>query len=56
MTIAIGDTIPTANLMVMGESGPGGVSTSELFDGKKVLLLERGSKEEFGGLAILSFS
>ena len=38
MTIAIGDTIPAANLMVMGESGPGGVTTSELFDGKKVLL------------------
>jgi peroxiredoxin len=38
MTIAIGDTIPTANLMVMGENGPGGVSTNELFDGKKVLL------------------
>ena len=38
MTIAIGDTIPAANLMVMGENGPGGVTTSELFDGKKVLL------------------
>ena len=32
MTIAIGDTIPAANLMVMGENGPGGVSTNELFD------------------------
>ena len=38
MAIAIGDTIPTANLMVMGANGPEGVSTDDLFAGKKVLL------------------
>ncbi|MEK9542967.1 MAG: peroxiredoxin [Luminiphilus sp.] len=38
MAIAIGDTIPAANLMVMGANGPEGVSTDDLFAGKKVLL------------------
>lgn len=38
MAIAIGDTIPAANLMVMGANGPEGVSTDDLFSGKKVLL------------------
>ena len=38
MTIAIGDSIPDTNLMVMGANGPEGISTSELFGGKKVLM------------------
>lgn len=38
MTIAVGDTIPECTLMVMGEAGPQGVTTAELFDGKKVVL------------------
>ena len=38
MAIAIGDTIPAANLMVMGANGPEGVSTDDVFAGKKVLL------------------
>lgn len=38
MTIAIGDSIPETNLMVMGANGPEGVSTAELFGGKKVLM------------------
>ena len=38
MTIAIGDNIPEANLMVMGANGPEGVSTADLFGGKKVLM------------------
>ena len=38
MAIAIGDTVPAANLMVMGANGPEGVSTDDLFAGKKVLL------------------
>jgi len=38
MAIAIGDTIPAANLMVMGANGPEGVSTDDLFAGKRVLL------------------
>ena len=38
MTIAIGDSIPDTNLMVMGANGPEGVSTAELFGGKKVLM------------------
>lgn len=38
MTIAVGDTIPECTLMVMGANGPEGKTTSELFDGKKVVL------------------
>jgi len=38
MTIAIGDSIPDTNLMVMGANGPEGISTAELFGGKKVLM------------------
>lgn len=38
MTIAVGDKIPECTLMVMGENGPKGVTTAELFDGKKVVL------------------
>ena len=38
MTIAVGDCIPSCTLSVMGDEGPGPVSTSDLFNGKKVLL------------------
>jgi len=38
MAIAVGDSIPAANLMVMGASGPEGVTTADLFDGKRVLM------------------
>jgi Peroxiredoxin len=39
MTIKVGDKIPQCpSLKVMGEKGPQGVTTSELFDGKKVVL------------------
>ena len=37
MTIAVGDKIPECTLHVMNESGPGPVTTAELFDGKKVV-------------------
>jgi peroxiredoxin len=36
MTIQVGDRIPEAELMRMGENGPEKVSTSALFGGKKV--------------------
>ncbi|EED35850.1 peroxiredoxin-2E-1 [Luminiphilus syltensis NOR5-1B] len=38
MTIAKGDKLPEATLMVMGEEGPAPITTGELFNGKKVLL------------------
>ncbi len=38
MTIAVGDTLPTCTLMVMGEKGPQPVSTDTLFNDKKVVL------------------
>lgn len=38
MTIAVGDRIPEATLQVMGENGPTGITTSEIFSGKKVVL------------------
>lgn len=38
MTIAVGDKIPSATLMTMGDSGPTGISTDEIFAGKKVVL------------------
>ena len=38
MTIAVGDCIPSCTLSVIGDEGPGPVSTSDLFNGKKVLL------------------
>lgn len=38
MTIQVGDRIPEGMFSVMGAEGPAGVSTSELFDGKKVVL------------------
>lgn len=38
MAISVGDSIPEANLMIMGANGPQGVTTAELFDGKRVLM------------------
>ena len=38
MTIQVGDRIPEGMFSVMGAEGPVGISTSELFDGKKVVL------------------
>lgn len=38
MTIKVGDKLPDAKFTVMGEGGPKPVSTSELFDGKTVVL------------------
>ena len=38
MTISVGDRIPEASLQVMGENGPGPVTTDELFAGKTVAL------------------
>lgn len=38
MTIGVGDKIPSATLMKMGEAGPEPVSTDDLFADKKVIL------------------
>ena len=38
MTIQVGDKIPQGSFVVMGEKGPAGITTAELFDGKKVVL------------------
>ena len=38
MTIQVGDRIPQGMFSVMGAEGPAAISTSELFDGKKVVL------------------
>ena len=38
MTIKVGDRIPESTLTTMGEKGPLPLSTSEIFDGKKVVL------------------
>lgn len=38
MTIKAGDAIPAATLKVMSKDGPTGVTTDELFKGKKVVL------------------
>jgi peroxiredoxin len=39
MNIKVGDTLPSATFMTMTPSGPGPVSTDELFKGKTVALL-----------------
>ena len=39
MTLAVGDCIPSCTLSVMGDEGPGPVSTSDLLTRKKILLL-----------------
>jgi peroxiredoxin len=38
MSINVGDKIPEATLHIMGENGPTGITTSEIFAGKKVVL------------------
>jgi peroxiredoxin len=38
MTIKVGDLIPNATLTVMTDDGPGPVTSSDLFGGKKVVL------------------
>ena len=38
MTIKVGDKIPSATLMQMKDGGPKPITTSELFDGKKVVV------------------
>ncbi len=38
MSISVGDSIPEATLMVMGDNGPTPISTEEVFGGKKVVL------------------
>ena len=38
MTIQIGDKIPQGMFTIMGAEGPKGISTAEIFDGKKVVL------------------
>ncbi len=39
MSIKAGDKMPTGTFGVMKESGPGAMSTNELFSGKKVVLV-----------------
>ena len=39
MSIQIGDKMPAGSFGVMSESGPGAISTDELFSGKKVVLV-----------------
>ncbi|HCU90162.1 MAG TPA: peroxiredoxin [Gammaproteobacteria bacterium] len=38
MTIKVGDKVPEGGFAVMGSDGPGGVTSAELFEGKKVVL------------------
>ena len=38
MAIQVGDSIPTGSFKVMGAEGPAVVETSEIFDGKKVVM------------------
>ena len=38
MTVQLGDRMPAGSFGVMREDGAGSISTSELFDGKKVVL------------------
>ncbi len=38
MTLAIGDKIPSVDLNIMTEDGPGGISTDDLFAGKTVAM------------------
>ena len=39
MSIQVGDKMPAGSFGVMEESGPGAISTDELFSGKKVVLV-----------------
>lgn len=38
MAVQVGDKVPAATMKVMGEKGPQDLTTSEIFDGKKVVL------------------
>ena len=38
MTIKVGDKVPSGMFTVMGVEGPTGISTAEIFEGKKVVL------------------
>jgi len=38
MTIKVGDKVPAGMLTVMGAEGPVGMSTADIFEGKKVVL------------------
>ncbi len=38
MSIQVGDKIPAGMFSIMGAEGPTGVSTADIFDGKKVVL------------------
>jgi len=38
MTIKVGDKIPQGVFTIMGDEGPTGITTSDVFDGKKVVL------------------
>ncbi len=38
MTISVGDKIPSVELHVMTDDGPGAISTDEIFSGKKVAI------------------
>ena len=38
MSIKVGDKLPEANFMTMGQDGPEPVSTSDVFSGKRVAL------------------
>ena len=38
MTISVGDRLPEATFMTMTEEGPKKITTSEMFDGQKVVL------------------
>jgi peroxiredoxin len=39
MSIQVGDKMPAGSFGVMAESGPGAITTDELFSGKKVVLV-----------------
>jgi glutaredoxin/glutathione-dependent peroxiredoxin len=38
MTIKVGDKVPSGMFTIMGAEGPTGISTADIFDGKKVVL------------------
>jgi peroxiredoxin len=38
MTIKVGDKIPSVSLNIMTKDGPGGISTDDIFKGKKVAI------------------
>ena len=38
MTINVGESLPEAKLMIMGDSGPEGVNTGDFFAGRKIVL------------------